>query len=74
MSLGLIEQVAINAAALNLGIAWDPRSDMRYEESTDTGHGIVKNIPGNFSVALLPHNRCVFNEIRRQKEGPMCKY
>lgn len=52
------DQKALNNAASELGIVWDKRSDMRYEESTEFGRGTIQNVAGNgFNVTLLPHNR-----------------
>lgn len=57
------DQVAVNQAALHLGVAWDEDSDMRYEQSTGFGKGTIANLSGDdgkpFEITLLPHNKFV---------------
>ena len=58
------DQVGLNKAASLLGLKWDyntSRSDMRNTESTRVGLGVLTDLPGNFIVALLPHNRYTRN-------------
>lgn len=54
------DQIAVNRAALELGIVWDQGSDMRYTLSTEFGKGIIADLSGDdgksFEIALLPHN------------------
>ena len=52
------DQKAINIALSELGIAWDPKSDMVYEKSTRRGRGTVESLADDdeeFVVTLLPH-------------------
>lgn len=51
------DQVALNSAADLLGVVWDQSSDLRYYSSTGIGKGVVTSLPGDFTVALLPHSR-----------------
>lgn len=53
------DQVALNMAAYNLGVVWDQSSDMNFYNSTGIGKGIVTSLPGNFTVALLPHSKYI---------------
>lgn len=54
------DQVAVNQAALELGIVWDKSSDMRYRRSERFGKGTIANLSSadgeSFEVVLLPHN------------------
>ena len=62
------DQVAVNRAALELGVVWDKRSDMRYSSSTDFGKGTIADLSSNdvdsFDIILLPHN--MFTRICRK--------
>lgn len=58
------DQVGLNKAASLLGLKWDyntSRSDMRNAQSTRVGRGALMALPGDFIVALLPHNRYTRN-------------
>ena len=53
-------QKGLNEAVYQLHLKWDynaTNSDMRNVESTGVGRGVLTALPGNFVVALLPHNR-----------------
>ncbi|CAN0395133.1 unnamed protein product [Laminaria digitata] len=62
------DQVSVNRAAQELGIAWDKGSDMRYMESTSFGKGTIANLSSDdgepFDIALLPHSK--FTRICRR--------
>lgn len=52
------DQKAINSALSTLEIAWDPSSDMGFENSTKRGKGTVELLADGdeaFVVTLLPH-------------------
>lgn len=54
------DQVAVNQAARSLHMDWiydEGVSDMRYLESTQAGYGVLTDLPGNFTVTFLPHNK-----------------
>eukprot|EP00903_Cladosiphon_okamuranus_P018134 g16688.t1 len=56
------DQVAVNRAALRLGIEWDKEgSDMRYEDSQGYGFGTIDSLTDDegrsFTVTLLPHDK-----------------
>ena len=55
------DQVAVNRAALDLGIAWDEGSDMRFTPSTGFGKGVIADLFSEdgqpFEVTLLPHKK-----------------
>ncbi|CAM9498176.1 unnamed protein product [Ectocarpus sp. 13 AM-2016] len=38
------DQISVNRAARQLGVVWDKNSDMRYEESTGYGRGIIAGL------------------------------
>lgn len=52
------DQRAMNSALSELGIRWDPKSDMEFEDSTKPGRGTVRRLAHGdeaFVVTLLPH-------------------
>lgn len=55
------DQIALNQAAVELGIVWDANSDMRFQQSTGEGRGVVPGLTtangAEFTVTLLPHSR-----------------
>ena len=54
------DQRSINVALKELGVEWNPSTDMRYVLSTDFGRGTVPvgdPEEGGLNVTLLPHNR-----------------
>lgn len=54
------DQVAVNEAALELGIVWDEGSDMRFKTSVGFGKGQITHLTEGdrpFTVTLLPHNK-----------------
>ncbi|CAN0423453.1 unnamed protein product, partial [Laminaria digitata] len=77
------DQIAVNRAALGLGIAWDEGSDMRYENSTGIGKGTIAGLSGGeetgpFEVTLLPHNKftreCAATPISKETTVAHCHY
>lgn len=58
------DQVAVNTAASRLHLDWiysEGDSDMRSYKSTRVGFGVVGDLPGNFTVSFLPHNKYTRN-------------
>ena len=55
------DRIAVNQAALELGIVWNADSDMRYGKSTGFGKGAITGLSGDdgesFEITLLPHNK-----------------
>ena len=55
------DQIALNQAALELGIVWNEGSDIRYGKRTGFGKGAITGLSGDdgesFEVTLLPHNK-----------------
>lgn len=57
------DQNAVNEALNELGVIWDPTSDMGFENSTRPGTGMIHNITNvygdeeSFKVSLLPHSK-----------------
>lgn len=54
------DQKAVNYAVKDLGIEWDPNTDMRYIESTGLGKGTIGGIvegDAGLNVTLLPHDK-----------------
>ena len=55
------DQIAVNQAALKLGVVWDKSSDMRYRRSKSFGKGTIADLSTDdgesFEIALLPHNK-----------------
>lgn len=55
------DQVAVNRAAVELGIVWDTSSDMRHIRSKGIGKGTIAGLSSpygdSFEIALLPHNK-----------------
>lgn len=55
------DQIAVNQAALELGIAWDKGSDMGYVTSVGIGKGTIAKLTSDdgkfFEISLLPHNK-----------------
>lgn len=73
------DQIALNVAAKELGIVWDDNSDMRYENSTEIGRGVIRDLEGrDFVVILLPHDqytrRCELDPITRYTVVAHCYY
>lgn len=54
------DQIAVNEAASLLHMEWnydEGSSDMRFLESTRVGFGALADLPGNFTISFLPHNK-----------------
>lgn len=73
------DQVAVNHALSDLGIEWEKQGDygdMQYLNSTRVGRGIVKDLPDNFTVSLLPHStytrRCDVTNLSEQTVVAHC--
>lgn len=53
------DQIAVNRVVSEMGIEWEKQGDygdMRYSDSTGVGRGVVKGLPDDFTVSLLPHS------------------
>lgn len=76
------DQVAVNQAALELGVVWDKSSDMRYENSTGVAKGMIVSLSGDdgepFEITLLPYNKftrvCAATPISSETTVAHCFY
>lgn len=54
------DQIGVNKAISTLGPVYDydeAKSDMRLYNSTGVGKAVLTGVPGNLTLALLPHNK-----------------